>query len=187
MKKILVLFISIVLMMVLSACGETPNNQNASNNKETTEKSETGTSSVSTEKLIYDSTEAYEYDEVEDGIVITHFTNSDKVEYDTIIVPSEIDGKTVVGIGTLDAEHRIFGAIYGNCEVVIPSTVKYIAAKAFNGASGLVKISGGENCEKICEYAFINCEKLIEVTFIDNVTDLADNAFAGCTTWEANH
>ena len=33
----------------------------------------------------------------------------------------------------------------------------------------------------------MNCENLSEITFIDTVTDLAENAFAGCTTWKANH
>lgn len=189
MKKILIVFTIVALVMSLSACGNNPssNTPNTSGSNVTSGESENTSKPEQTKELIYDSTDAYEYSEVENGIVITHFSNSDKVEYDKIIIPAEIDGKTVVGIGSLDAEHRIFGAIYGNCEVVIPDTVEYIAAKAFNGASGLVKVSGGENCKKICEYAFINCENLTEITFINNVTDLADNAFAGCTAWEANH
>ena len=68
-------------------------------------------------------------------------------------------------------------SIYGNCEVVIPSTVEYIGDYAFFFTKGLTKVSGGENCTTIGEYAFAECENLEEITFIDNVSDLADNAF----------
>ena len=99
----------------------------------------------------------------------------------------DIDGKKVVGIGDDKKDYYVFGAVFGNCEVVIPDTVTYIGDYAFTGAKGLVKLSGGENCKKIGEYAFMNCVNLAEVTFLDNVTDLADNAFAGCTKWESLH
>ena len=98
-----------------------------------------------------------------------------------------LDGKKVVGIGDDKKDYYVFGAVFGNCEVVIPDTVTYIGDYAFTGAKGLVKLSGGENCKKIGEYAFMNCVNLAEVTFLDNVTDLADNAFAGCTKWESLH
>lgn len=146
-----------------------------------------GNSSSNKKELIYDSTEAFNYSEVDSGISIIGFTNYDYVEYDKIIVPSEIDGKKVVGIGDDKKDYYVFGAVFGNCEVVIPDTVTYIGDYAFTGAKGLVKLSGGENCKKIGEYAFMNCVNLAEVTFLDNVTDLADNAFAGCTKWESLH
>lgn len=129
------------------------------------------------EELIYNSTEAFEYSDVEDGIIITHFTNYDNIEYDKIYVPNEIDGKKVVGIGTLGEEHYVMRSIYGKCEVVIPNTVEYIGDYAFFFTKGLTKVSGGENCTTIGEYAFAECENLEEITFIDNVSDLADSAF----------
>ena len=184
MKKILLFVLTSALVLSVCACG---NKQDE--NKPTGSSSVSTTNNVSPERkeLIYDSTEAFEYSDVEDGIIITHFSNYDNVEYDKIYVPSEIDGKKVIGIGSLEAQHRIFGAVFGECEVVIPNTVQYIASMAFSGAKGLVKLSGGENCTKIGEYAFMNCVNLSEITFIDSVTDLADNAFAGCTKWESTH
>ena len=136
---------------------------------------------------IYDSTEAFTCKEVEGGVTITEFKNYDYIEYEKIIIPSEMDGRKVVGIGDLDQSSRVLGAVFGNCEVVIPDNVTYIGNNAFSGAKGLVKLSGGKNCKTIGKYAFNHCENLSEITFIDTVTDLADNAFAGCTTWKANH
>ena len=177
MRKILLFVLTSALVLSVCACG---NKQDE--NKPTGSSSVSTTNNVSPEKkeLIYDSTEAFEYSDVEDGIIITHFSNYDNVEYDKIYVPSEIDGKKVIGIGALEANHRIFGAVFGECEVVIPDTVTYIGGDAFFGAKGLVKVSGGENCKSIGESAFAYCENLTEITFLDHVTDIADSAFGNC-------
>lgn len=187
MKKILFVFLAALMLVSVCSCGNKPNETKPS------DESSVSTSSTVPDKkeLIYDSTEAFDYAEVEDGIIITAFNNYDYVEYDKIIIPANINGKVVVGIGALEKTDtyygRVFDAVFGNCEVVIPDTVTYIGGGAFQDAKGLVKLSGGENCTKIGEYAFMNCVNLSEVTFLDNVTDLADNAFAGCTKWESTH
>lgn len=184
-KKILLsLVCSLLIVGLATGCGNSKNNDNLKQPEDNSTSS--NNNSASTKELIYNSTDAFEYSEVENGIVITHFENYDNIEYDKIYVPSEIDGKKVVGIGSLDAKHRVFGAIFGNCEVVIPDTVEYIASMAFNGAKGLVKLSGGEKVKTIGDYAFMNCENLQEITFINNVTNVSDNAFAGCTKWTGN-
>ncbi len=175
--------LALVITIVVLVLKQGSNNTTTPNTPTTgTENNINNSSNNNTQKneLIYNSTDAFDYDEVEGGIIITHFKNYDYVEYDKIIIPTEIDGKTVVGIGDLNESHRVLGAIFGNCEVVIPSTVTYIGGMAFNGANGLVKLSGGENCKTISEYAFMNCENLSEITFLDNVTDIADNAFIDC-------
>ncbi|MCI5656476.1 MAG: leucine-rich repeat domain-containing protein [Candidatus Pseudoruminococcus sp.] len=185
MKKIMISLLTVIMTMSICACGNDTN----TSSKESTAKSSASASNDSSNKkeLIYDSTEDFDYSEVDDGVIITYFNNHDYVEYNKIIVPSEIDGKKVVGIGDDKRDYYVFGAVFGNCEVVIPDTVTYIGDYAFTGAKGLVKLSGGENCKKIGEYTFMNCVNLAEVTFLDNVTDLADNAFAGCTKWKSLH
>lgn len=183
MKKSISIVLMLAILLTLCAC-----NKDSNLNKIPEESNIENTSAqIEKEELIYDSTEAFDYSDMDDGIIITHFINYDNIEYDKIYIPSEIDGKKVVGIGSLDADNIVFSAIFGQCEVVVPSTVKYIANMAFSNADGLVKLSGGENCTKIGEYAFMNCENLEEITFIDNVSDLADNAFAGCTKWNSEH
>ena len=185
-KKILLsLVCSLLIVGLATGCGNSKNNDNGKQSEDNPTSS--NNNSASTKELIYNSTDAFEYSEVENGIVITHFENYDNIEYDKIYVPSEIDGKKVVGIGSLDAQHRVFGAIFGNCEVVIPDTVEYIASMAFFGAKGLVKLSGGKNVKTIGDYAFAYCENLQEITFINNVTNVSDNAFSGDTKWKTNN
>lgn len=187
MKKVLIFALTLAMMLSVCACG---NKQNENNPADSTSNT---ASNVAPEKkeLIYDSSEAFDYSEVDGGVIITYFKNYDYVEYDKIIIPEILNGKTVIGIGALEKTDtyygKVFSAVFGNCEVVIPNTVTYIGGKAFQDAKGLVKLSGGENCTKIGEYAFMNCVNLSEITFIDSVTDLADNAFAGCTKWESTH
>ena len=179
---IVVLIILVIIVLIITGVVLVVKNSNkgTSNTKVETKTSNKGKT--------YDSTEAYKYVEVSGGIAIIDFENLDFVEYDKVIIPEKIDGKTVVGIGDLNKSFLVFQALYGSkCEVVIPDTVKYIGESAFQSAYGMIKISGGKNCKTIGKYAFMNCENLSEITFIDNVTDVADNAFAGCTTWKANH
>ena len=189
MKKIMISLLAVIMTISICAFG---NDTNTSSKESTAKLSASASNDSSNKKeLIYDSTEAFNYLEVDGGIIITDFKNYDYVEYDKIIVPSEIDSKKVVGIGSLEKTDiyygGVFSAVFVNCEVVIPSTIKHIAGMAFEGADGLVKLSGGKNCKKIGEYAFMNCVNLAEVTFLDNVTDLADNAFVGCTKLESLH
>lgn len=188
MKRIVYVILAMTLIASFSACGEVPDAEGGQSNSNTVINSSTDDSA---KEIIYDSEEAFDYSNVDDGVIITYFKNYEYIEYDKIIIPSIIDGKKVVGIGEIDKSGtyygKVFSAIFGNCEVVIPDTVKYIGGNAFQDAIGLVKLSGGENCTTIGEYAFMNCENLSEITFIDNVTNLADNAFAGCTKWQAGH
>lgn len=189
MKKGLILFLIITLMFSVCAC----NNEKASSVLKTTGSTavDVNNDSVQKEELIYDSIDAFDFSDVDDGVIITYFKNYDYVEYDKIIIPQRIEGKDVVGIGALEETDtyygRVFGAVFGNCEVVIPDTVTYIGGEAFQGAKGLTKLSGGENCKIIGEHAFRSCVNLSEITFLDSVTDLADNAFVGCTKLESNN
>ena len=121
MKKIMIGLLAVIMTMSICACG---NDTNTSSKESKTESSVSASNSSSNKKeLIYDSTEAFNYSEVDSGISIIGFTNYDYVEYDKIIVPSEIDGKKVVGIGDDKKDYYVFGAVFGNCEVVIPDTV----------------------------------------------------------------
>ena len=188
MKRAISLVLFILMLFSFSACNGTGNSKNSmdSSNSEVSLK-ESDNTSTANEGKIYDSTEAFTCKEVEGGVTITEFKNYDYIEYEKIIIPSEIDGRKVVGIGDLDQSSRVLGAVFGNCEVVIPDNVTYIGNNAFSGAKGLVKLSGGKNCKTIGEYAFNHCKNLEEITFLGTVTDVAENAFAGCTKWKESH
>ena len=191
MKKLLIGLLTVLTLLSVCACESKPTESAAPEDQLSGSSVLSNTSSAQMQEQVYNSTEAFDYSEVDDGVIITYFKNYDYVEYDKIVIPESINGKPVVGIGALEETDtyygKVFSAVFGNCEVVIPNTVTYIGGKAFHDAKGLTKLSGGENCTRIGEYAFMNCTNLSEITFIDNVTDLADDAFAGCTKWISIH
>lgn len=190
MKKAILIFIIIFSMLLLPACNST-SEKSESNSSDVSSSKTVETDKNNSKELIYDSTEAFSYAEVENGIIITEFINDDQVEYDKIYIPESIDGKPVVGIGALNDTDTYYGfvfvTVFGKCEIIIPDSVEYIGGESFLGSKGLVKLSGGKNCKKIGEYAFSNCENLEEITFLDTVDDVAENAFVGCTKLKSNH
>lgn len=135
--------------------------------------------------LIYNDTKNFEYNEVDDGIAITKFKNYDNIEYSKIIIPSTIDGKTVVAIGRRFTDDRVMQSVVGNCEVVIPSTVKFIGPWSFSYAKGVTKVSGGENVESIFGKAFYQCKNLSEVTFLDHIDWFSDSAFINTPLYQS--
>lgn len=189
MKKI-VIAVLLISICCFFGCAKTEGSQTDNTtqvNSGTIENDKTEAQNTADGLLIHNDSSAYEYAEVEGGIEIVAFNNFDYIEYDKIIVPAEIDGKNVIGIGSKENPVRVMDAIFGNCEVVIPSTIEYIAKEAFNGAKGLVKLSGGENCKEFEENAFFGCINLKEITFIDSVEVIHEWAFAACTTWHELH
>ena len=181
-RKGLVLFVVLALMLSVCSCGETSSNSTSNDTS-----SNSASSDSSSNGKVYDSIDAFNYEDVEGGIAVTSFKNYDFIEYDKIIIPNEIEGKKVVGIGFLNREQSGFGAIVGKCEVVIPDTVTYIGNYAFELCKGLIKLSGAKNCTKIGEWAFMDCENLEEITFFDNIKEIGDAAFIGCDKWLAKH
>ena len=188
MKKICILLIlATVLLCSCSKKNDTVKNNGSSNASNSTSDSADPVNKDKSEKVHNDAS-AYDVVDAEGGVEIILFHNDDNAEYDRIVIPSEINGKPVVGIGCKGEKYNlVMSSIYGDCEVVIPPTVQYIEYGAFEGAEGLTKLSGGENCKEIGEIAFRNCRNLKEITFIDSVETIADDAFAGCTAWEEAH
>lgn len=88
--------------------------------------------------------------EVADGVVITDY--SDKTA-EKIVIPSEIDGKTVVGV-----DNFAFGLISQDVTIVVPATLKLdnIGDEAFMTAAvvneGLIKVSGASTINGIVKY-----------------------------------
>lgn len=184
MKKLLCLLIGIIFVFTLCSCGKSDSSTTTS-----TESGEHGsvTEEVENTGKVLDDPSAFDYSEVDGGIAIIDFRNRNSTEYDKIIIPSEIDGIKVVGIGVRGKGYNVISSVFGRCEVVIPDTVEYIAEEAFQNAKGLVHLSGGTNCKEICNFAFRNCINLEKVDFLDTVDTVGENAFSGCTAWENAH
>lgn len=61
--------------------------------------------------------------------------------------------------------------------VYLPSSVKIIGGFAFDNNSGLTKVTGGENIERIESSAFANCPSFTEMPLSDTIISLASTAF----------
>ena len=99
------------------------------------------------------STEHFNWKEEDGAIVITGIKNKEMTE---IVIPEQIDGKTVVAI----AESAFSGSKVESIQ--IPDTIKTLGA-----------------------YAFYNCTSLKNVKLSNSITSILECTFAGCTSLES--
>ncbi len=116
----------------------------------------------------------YTYRKLSDGTVkITKY--SGKAE--TLDIPSELDGKTVTGIGAY---------AFSDCvrlrSVTVPGSVKSIEEQAFLFCRSLSSVYLKEGLTEIGGSAFHGCEALTSVVIPEGVTSIGDTAFYCCTS-----
>ena len=74
---------------------------------------------------------------------------------------------------------------FQNCskltKVVIPDNIVTIEGRAFNGCSGLSRLTIGSGVKTIGQYAFANCTSLTSLTIPDNVNTIDTYAFSSCS------
>ena len=147
--------------------------------------------SVNAEEAEID-TSVFEYEENDDGtITITGYKGTDE----TVVVPSEIDGKSVKIIDrllTVDIKHVIIqegitevkeSAFTGGINpskletVFLPSTLKIIGDQAFERCYQLNSINLPDGLISIGWEAFYYCEKLERLVIPDSVTEIGMDAF----------
>ncbi|MGM9535047.1 MAG: leucine-rich repeat protein, partial [Intestinibacter sp.] len=91
------------------------------------------------------------------SVTITSYSGSDS----NVVIPNEIDGKKVTGIGHGAFEVTVYDFSYttgGNLNsIVIPEGVTFIGYDAFK-----------------------NCEKLESISMPKSITDIGDSAFKNC-------
>ena len=117
---------------------------------------------------------------------------------ENLIIPSELDGYTVTGIGddafawrdslinvTIPYGVTSIGvAAFWMCEnltdVIIPDSVTSIGGWAFQECGELAQVIIGSNVTSIGAQAFLGCGSLTSVTIPNSVTRIGDAAFSGC-------
>lgn len=173
MKKILALFVALLLAFSVSSCGS--DNGDRINDDDTTQSStEIKRSNISNQEESDDSVsqDGFLTDESEDGIRITGY----KGTASEINIPENIDGKPVVGITYL-----AFSGKSTIKKVTIPSSVKIIEARAFWKCGSLESVSLEDGVETVGEGAFCDCPKIGSVVFPASVREICANAFANCS------
>jgi len=104
--------------------------------------------------------------------ITRYYGNGGSVE-----IPSEIDGKTVTGIG----EHA-FQSCTSLTSATIPNTVTSIGNGAFYDCSKLTGVTIPNSVTSIGDYAFSSCTSLTSVTIPNSVTSIGDYTFINCTS-----
>jgi len=90
-------------------------------------------------------------------------------------IPSQLDGKTVTGIGK-DAFYECSSVN----SVIIPYSVTSIGEMAFQFCINLTDVTIGNSVKSIGEQAFVGCISLTSVIIPDSVTDIEKMTFYGC-------
>lgn len=119
----------------------------------------------------------YALTEGKEGTIIQKFRG---FETESMIVPNEIDGKKIVGIGS---------RAYENCSSVktltISDGIEYIQERAFAGCKKLSEIVLPSSLKEIGNSAFYGCSQLSEIVLPASVTKLGDWAFANCSALQS--
>ena len=99
---------------------------------------------------------------------LTLYSCQDGIE--EAVIPSEVGGVPVVGIGGKPIEydsnedwHPAFSNITSLKKVVLPESVVYIGESAFSGCVNLTDLTLPSNLKVICTNAFYNCPGLTEL------------------------
>lgn len=106
---------------------------------------------------------------------ISGFNNRNAGHSGELVIPSEIDGYTVTGIGDY-----AFRKESGISKLVLPSTVSEIGDFAFESCPGLNEIQLNDGLMSIGDCAFGSCSYLSVITIPDSVTDIGEMAFCKC-------
>ena len=102
----------------------------------------------------------------------------------SVILPSELDGVTIDGIGT-SVNSSSYAVFYGKTtltSVIIPDTYKIIGCMVFSGCTGLTSIDLPDSCTYIGSQAFCNCSGFTgSLTLPDSCTYIGKSAFLSCS------
>jgi hypothetical protein len=92
----------------------------------------------------------------------------------SLVIPDEVNGYTVVGIG-----ESAFLNYEGLASISIPNGVTTIGRYAFRNCKKLTSISIPNSVTSIGEYAFSGC-RLTSISIPNSVTSIGEHAFWGC-------
>ena len=92
-----------------------------------------------------------------------------------LVIPGELDGYTVTGIGD-----EAFGDCYKITSVIIPDGVMSTGNWAFVNCVCLTSIRIPDNVTSISSNAFYDCKSLTSVTIPQSVTSIGYGAFSRC-------
>ena len=140
----------------------------------------------------------FEFQECDNGYILSNFRSEDDPSVTEVEIPSEYKGKPVINIGYNAfswADHlrkvvipegvtKIESCAFEYCEnletVILPDSLKVIGDNAFFSCAVLDNITFPKGLEKIEEDAFLSCERLSSIVLPDSLKRLEKYAFSCC-------
>ena len=90
--------------------------------------------------------------------------------------------KTVtIGDGITSIADNAFDGCSGMTKLTLPNSLERIGESAFRGCIGLTELTLPSSVWDILDYAFYGCSGLTELTLPNNVTSIGNSAFAYCS------
>lgn len=115
----------------------------------------------------------FSYDEINGNtVIISGFDKTKPLEEGLLKIPNTINGKSVVGIGTL-----AFAYSASIERVIIPASIKEISTLAFCGCQNLATLEFEEGIEIIGERSFSLCPLKSDVFIPKSVREIGTSAF----------
>lgn len=167
MKRLLICFLVLVMMLSVCACGK-DNSNKSSVGKSNKNIFSTDLSIESVKKAKETDASLFKYDDVEGGVSITGFKGSDEI----VVIPETIGSKDVVEIGEYAFVNN--DAIKG---LKISSKVQSISEGSFANCTALEVFVSGPAVKKICKNGFLGCRKLNDVELNDGLETLDGGCF----------
>ena len=136
------------------------------------------------------------YEICDDGTVSIYDYDGNE---ETVVIPSEIDGKPVKEVGgmrDLEFKHliieegivEILKSSFQGCEkletVSLPEGITVLNTSVFAGCARLVSINIPSTLKTIGTASFANCWKLKNVVIPEGVTSIGDDAFCAVTAYD---
>ena len=175
MKKVFLLFCSIILLAVLVSC-QKDGAPSFDFQTESETETETQNFSASDEEIDFSSMLEFELSEDGKSYIISSGQNCTA---ENVIIPAEYNGKPITEIGN-DA--------FANMpikSVVFPDSIKVIGEWSFCGDNELESITIGQGVTIIGSTAFSECYSLKNVVIPDNVQMIGECAFSCCFELES--
>ena len=167
MKKILAFALAALMLVSLAACSKKEETQVGNPNEEE--------AYVPAAEMVYNNL-TYGINSENGLFEITGLirSNTDLVD---IEVPSEIEGRDVVGIAD-NAFHNTGAYIKS---IKLPETITYIGDHAFYGCKYITSITLPKNVKEIGVGAFEGCVALETITLSENLVTIGNGAFKDCS------
>lgn len=166
------IFAVMIMAFTFVGCGtknvDVNDEQTSNTQAESTSETDYSVSEVSGEKKKSDISD-FKFSDIDDA---TCYVSGISGDAQIIDIPSEYDGKKVIGI----EEYSFAGNKYFE-EIYIPASVSVVKNNAFMGCTNIDKVVFSEGTETIEYEAFLNCSSLKTIIFSDGLKEIQSRAF----------